>query len=182
MSTTHTTTKTKAQCHEALYPRLAALGRQIAAIAARRPAAIVPEGVRILAEGLLFDIRPFLAARPRRDLPVAAPDYGALATQLGQALAALDVFEARHTSWHAALKCFVWRVRSEEPLPVGRLRPQTVQQAPSRDKSEADKKHRKVMLRIQEKWDEAYERGKRDGALEALAQPPQIYPRALGPL
>jgi hypothetical protein len=43
--------------------------------------------------------------------------------QLGQALAWLDAYEARHSFWNPGKTCRCWRVKTGE-LPVQRLRPQ----------------------------------------------------------
>jgi hypothetical protein len=107
--------------HEALWLRLVALHRQVAAVAGRRPQAPVGRHTANVAEGLLRDALPFLA---RGDvLPMAAPDHGGLATQLGEALAELDAWEAANSAWRADLNALVWTVPGARPLPVQRLRP-----------------------------------------------------------
>lgn len=67
-------------------------------LGAKKPNADVSDALRISAEGLLSDCAPFIRQRGER-LPVAAPDLMGLAAQLGQALAALEAWESRHTSW-----------------------------------------------------------------------------------
>lgn len=52
-------TRATAEVHEALFVRLAALLRQVEAVAARRPGAAVPPQTRAIAEALLFDTIPF---------------------------------------------------------------------------------------------------------------------------
>ena len=107
--------------HEALWLRLTALHAQIAAVAARRPQAAVSAQTIGVAEALLRDAQVFLGERPA--LPMAAPDHGGLLTQLGQALAGLEAWEAANAEWRGALNAFVWKVVGEKPLPVQRLRP-----------------------------------------------------------
>ena len=116
---TTTLTRTKTEAHEALYPELERLTRQLEAMAARRAGAPVPPATAAIAADLLFDTQRFMGTR--RGLPEVAADVGGLATQLGRALAQLDAFEAAHTAWQPDLKCFAWLLR--EPLPVKRLRP-----------------------------------------------------------
>jgi hypothetical protein len=58
-----------------------------------------------------------------RHCPMAAPDHGGLLTQLGQALAGLEAWEAGNAEWRGALNAFVWKVAGDPPLPVQRLRP-----------------------------------------------------------
>lgn len=135
--------------HEAVYLRMAALTKQAEAIAAKRPETPVPEAVRVVAEGLLFDCRPFVSRHPGRALPVAAPLYGALAAQLGQALAGLVGFEARYTHYHPKQLCYVWRVGGEVLLPVQRLRPQLVSVEAERESAEMANIRAKLAKRIQ---------------------------------
>lgn len=118
---TTTLTRTKTEAHEALYPELERLTRQLEAMAARRTGAPVPPATAAIAADLLFDTQRFMGTR--RGLPEVAADVGGLATQLGRALAQLDAFEAAHTAWQPDLKCFAWLLR--DPLPVKRLRQQT---------------------------------------------------------
>jgi len=117
------TTQRRAELHEALHLRLSTLYRDVAAMAARRPGAKLVESVRIVAEGLLADCAPFTRQRGER-LPVAAPDYGGLLVQLGQALAQLDAYEARFAYWDRRRAARVWRIAGHEPLPIMRLKPQ----------------------------------------------------------
>jgi hypothetical protein len=114
--------KAQAAAHEALYPRVERLTRQAEAIGTKRPNAPVPEETRTIAEGLLFDVQAFRPSRTRRGLPPAASSFAALASQLGQALAALDAFEAAHSEWNGVLKCRVWRTGFQPEQPVARLR------------------------------------------------------------
>lgn len=113
-------TRQTAERHEALYPRLATLLRQAEAGANKRADAPVGDAMRRLAEAVLFEAGRF-ASGPRA-IPPAAPDLVGLATQLGQALARLDAFEATHSAWHPALAAFVWSVQGTA-MPIARLRP-----------------------------------------------------------
>lgn len=117
-----TTSRRQAEAHEELWLELTALKAQVAAIAARRPAATVPDAVRIAAESLIADTAPF--ARPRGEtLPVAAFDYAGLAAQLGRILARLDHWESMHSVWDPELGCQAWVFR-QGTMPVRRLRPE----------------------------------------------------------
>jgi len=109
-----------AERHEALWLRFNALHKDICAIAAKKPDALVGESERIVAEGLIHDMRPFLQ-KPIAPLPVAALHFAGLAVQLGQFLARLENFENRHAYWDGKRLCRVWRVNGEA-IPVGRLR------------------------------------------------------------
>jgi hypothetical protein len=115
------TTRPLAERHEALWLRLAALHKDTVALGAKKPNADVSDALRISAEGLLSDCAPFIRQRGER-LPVAALDLMGLAAQLGQALAALEAWESRHTSWDAQFNCRIWVLHSGY-LPIMRLKP-----------------------------------------------------------
>ena len=115
------TTKTLAETHEALWLRLAGMHKDTLALGAKKPEAHVSEPLRIVAEGLLCDCSPFIRQKGQR-LPVAAPDLGGLAVQLGQALAALELWQGLHTQMDTRFKCMMWRV-GDTDLPVLRLNP-----------------------------------------------------------
>jgi hypothetical protein len=115
------TTKPQADRHEALWLSLSALHKDTVALGAKKPNADVSDALRISAEGLLSDCAPFIRQRRER-LPVAAPDLSGLAAQLGQALAALENWESRHTSWDERFNCRVWRL-DRGYLPIMRLKP-----------------------------------------------------------
>ncbi|WDR02025.1 hypothetical protein PSQ19_15255 [Devosia algicola] len=142
-------TRPTAQRHEAIFLRLTSLTKQAEAAAARRPGGEVPDGVRMVAEGLLFDCRPFLVRSPGRALPVAAPVYGALAAQLGQALAGLVAFEARCTSYDGQHNCYVWHLGDNGFLPVQRLRPQLPPPPPASAKDNTARIRAKLARRIE---------------------------------
>jgi hypothetical protein len=118
----HTVTRRQADRHEALYLRLVALVRQAEAVAARRPGDAVPEALRGLAESALYDSLGFRRHARRAGLVPAAPLYGALSAQLGEALASLVGFEARHTSWDDGLNAQMWRLDTGA-IPVRRHQP-----------------------------------------------------------
>ena len=120
-----TITRRQADRHEALYLRLSALARQAEAVAARRPGDAVPEALRGLAETALYDSLGFRRHAGKAGLVPAAPHYGALSAQLGEALATLVGFEARHTSWDDGLKAQMWRL-DIGAMPVRRHQPRLV--------------------------------------------------------
>jgi hypothetical protein len=105
-----TVTLREAEAHETLLLRLEALLGELRPLAARHPLAAVPAPLIALSESLLFDARAFTPRRRREALPAAAPDFSGLVVQLGQALAALDAFEARRSFWSAGRAAFVWRL------------------------------------------------------------------------
>ena len=166
-------TRQKAEAHEALYPELARLTRQLEAMAARNPSASVPPAARAIAADLLFEAQAFGWNRPnrtRRDLPEPAADVGGLATQLGQALALLDAFEAAHSAFHAEHKCFVWLLA--DPLPVKRLRPQSAAIIKTaRRKRDMDHIREKILGRLDERYDEGYQAGLRDASVSSQQTP-----------
>jgi len=140
-----------AACHEALHLRLATMLRQTEAGASKRAASPVDAVMRRLAEELLFEAGRF-TGRPRV-IPPAAPDLAGLATQLGQALAALDAFEAARSSWDPELAAFVWAVRGETALPIARLRPKANAPA-NRDMVEIVAIQRRQLLAMHRRFDE----------------------------
>lgn len=143
-----------AERHEALWLRLTALHKDLGGLAAKKPAAPVGEALRITAESLLSDCRPFAAGRGQR-LPVAAPDNAGLLVQLGQALALLDGFEARHSFWSAGKSCRCWRVNQGD-LPVLRLRPNLPPPA-----TDARGRNLRALLakQLDQRWNGVYENG-----------------------
>jgi len=144
--------------HEALYPRLATLLRQIEAIALRKPGAPVPSATQTIAEALLFDAQAFGVAR--KTLVATAADMAGLAAQLGQALAALDAFEAAHSGWDAEFKCFVWQMANGDSLPIARRRLQPVKTPRPAEKRQASKTMRhKIAYMIDAKFSEGYQVG-----------------------
>lgn len=116
-----TTTKPQAERHEALWLSLTALHKDTVALGIKQPTAPVTEALRIRSEGLLSNCAAFTRRRGER-LPVAASDLMGLATQLGQALAALESWESRHTSWDERFNCRIWNLHTGY-LPIMRLKP-----------------------------------------------------------
>lgn len=169
-----TITVKRAEVHEALHLKLEAMVRLAAGVGARQPLAPVPDEVRIRAESLLFECRPFAliggTARGGRrgGVEPAAPTYGGLSAQLGAALAALDAFEDRHTHWDPALKCVVWRVAGD-PLPVQRLNPTPVT-PPPRSRQDTQIK-RKLIDLIERSREGAYDNGYLAGYLAGAGEP-----------
>ena len=135
-----------AERHEALWLKLSALHKQIAAVATRKPEIPISEQTRIVAEALLAD--GWVFGKGSDKLPVAAPDYGGLLTQLGQALAEMEDYELRHTAWHDDRKCFMWAVAGA-PVPVRRLR-QMVHDAKVGNTAATRELRRKLAIRIEQ--------------------------------
>ncbi|HQZ12169.1 MAG TPA: hypothetical protein PK286_04720 [Devosia sp.] len=156
-------TAAMADTHEGLYLSVSALAKHAQAIAGRRGDAGLPDETRRLAEDLLFEVRPFLAGKGPNRLPAAAPGYAGLAAQLGEALAALDAWETRHSDWSGEHKCFVWRVGDGIVLAVRRLRPQPPKALPVNPNTKEVSKIKDLLIqRIAQKWDHGYDRGYRD--------------------
>ena len=159
-------TRQTAEAHEALYPALARLAAQLEAMAARRPTAPVPPAARSIAADLLFEAQAFGWHRPsrtRRDLPEPAADVGGLATQLGQALALLDAFEAAHSAWYPDRQCFAWQLL--DPLPVRRLRPETSAIVKSAKQQRESDHMRSELIRLMEaKVASSYDQGYADAS------------------
>ena len=168
----------RAEAHEALHLQLERLAQLAAGVAARSPNAPVPDEVRIRAEDLLHACQRFaLPGRPRRGrhgLEPAAPTYGGLGAQLGEALAGLDAYEDRHTRWDPGLKCVVWRVAGDA-LPVQRLNPKPVVRPPRRSADGPSEGVAKLIRRIDEKITIAYAEGYADGrAGRPMGQAPTV--------
>ena len=85
-------TPARAARHKTLATRLAALLKQVEAVAKSRPAETASPPVLRLAEDLLFEAREFRPRGERRGLPAVAPDQAGLAAELGQALAMLEMW------------------------------------------------------------------------------------------
>ena len=175
-----TTTIAVAERHEALWLNLSALHKDIVALGAKRPNAPVSEAVRIAAEGLLSDGAPFIRQRRER-LPVAAPDLAGLAVQLGQALAALEDWESRHTGWDERFNCRIWTLHSGY-RPIMRLKPPAA--ALTFHRTAHEDVRGKLVVRMQQRERGVYEQGFRAGLAArsaapaaAPAEPAQTYPR-----
>lgn len=154
------TTQAMAERHEALWISLSALHKDVIALGAKRPQALVSEPVRITAEGLLSDCAPFIRRRGER-LPVAAPDLAGLAVQLGQARAALDAWEDLHTVMDARFNCKMWYLGGND-VPVMRLKPPTaVLRKPNKDYAGMrDKLGHLIQVRMRGEFKRGYEAGR----------------------
>ncbi len=177
-----TTTKALAERHEALWLRLAALHKNTIALGAKKPHAPVSEALRISAEGLLSDCAVFTRKRGER-LAVAAPDLSGLTAQLGQALAALESWESRHTTWDERFNCRIWSLHTGY-LPIMRLRPPAAALSFKRN-DPADMRNKLGRLidgRQRMAYEEGFAAGRaaRQGApapVPAPPDPPAPYPR-----
>ena len=161
------TTKLQAERHEALWLSLAALHKDTIALGAKKPNAPVSDALRISAEGMLSDCAAFTRQRGER-LPVAAPDLAGLATQLGQALAALESWESRHTSWDERFNCRIWRLHTGY-LPIMRLNPPAA--ALKAERPDATDLRDKLRRLIKGRQQIAYEDGFRAGLAARTGAP-----------
>jgi hypothetical protein len=156
----------RASQHEALFLRLTALHKDVGTLATRKGPRDTPDGVRIVAEGLLCECAPFRKTRDR--LPVAAPDLAGLCVQLGQVLAQLADYERRYTFWDEALDCWCWRLE-EGITPVKRLKPQIKAPPPqSRGPSPMREKLERMIIANR---NSAYERGFEAGRVARMGPP-----------
>lgn len=156
--------------HEALWLRFHALHKDICAIAAKKPDALVGESERIVAEGLIHDMRPFLQ-KPIKPLPAAALHFAGLAVQLGQFMARLEDFENRHAHWDGKRFCRVWRIEGEGVgVPVGRLRQEV---KPHELKTHDGKNMREVLAkRLEQRDRRIFEMGFEAGQAARIGPPP----------
>jgi len=153
-------TPEQAERHEALVTRLLRLLRQVESVAARRPDEPVSAALETIAADLLFEATQF-CARKLRALPVPAPDYPGLAAQLGQALADLETFEARHTVWDAAQKAFVWRFTLSRARPIARLRQAVAPPVSPKDSRALHERLQKLLdARAAEQFDKGFAAGR----------------------
>lgn|GEM_PF-1304332 len=157
-------TPERATQHEALFLKLGRLLQQAETVATRRPSAPLPAETRAAAETLLYETEQFLVPRQRnRALSAAADSFGGLATQLGQAVARLDAFEASHSAWNPQLKCIAWQTPMTGVLPVRRLRPETVAVVdPAADRQRIARLRRAVATRLRERYADGYVKGVED--------------------
>ncbi len=156
-------TAARAARQEALWPRLAALEKQVAPVAAKKPELAVPEPVARPARALIAEAQALLGRRQLLPAPGRKGlDYATLAVLLGQARTALEAFEAAHASWHADWKCLAWRIEGGEPLPVRRLLPDGVPHPDPAEEREMSDIKRKLLERITNSRRHAYSVGYRD--------------------
>lgn len=159
-----TLTAARAERHEALVLKLEALLHELRPLALRQPAAAVPEDLRVLAEGLLHDAIAFAPRREREPFPVAAPDLGALALQLGQVLAGLEAFEVRHTFWSREHNAYVWRLPRGETAAVARLRPQLLK--PTAPTPADERRRAELITMFKARIDRAFDEGMAAGRIQ----------------
>lgn len=140
-----------AERHEAVYLRLETIARQVDAIAAKKPEGAVPEAMRGMAEAVLFESHGFRQHKRKGGLVAAAPHYGALAVQLGAALATMVAYEARHTRYHHINQLTLWLVEGEA-LPVRRLQPRPARGKPAPEPPRRDMAdlRNKLAIRIEQ--------------------------------
>lgn len=150
-----TTTATLAERHEALWLGLSALHKDLVALGAKKPTAPVSEPVRIAAEGLLSECASFIRKRKER-LPVAAADLTGLAVQLGQALAGLEDWESRHTTWDEKFNCRIWNLHTGY-RPIMRLKPPAAALKFERD--DMDYIRGQLVVRMKQRERRAYHEG-----------------------
>jgi hypothetical protein len=161
------TTRPQAERHEALWLSLAALHKDTVALGAKKPNADVSDALRISAEGLLSDCAAFTRQRKER-LPVAAPDLMGLAAQLGQALAALEAWESRHTSWDAQFNCRIWVLHSGY-LPIMRLKPPAA--ALKAERTNYAELREKLVRRMEQRERGMYQKGFEAGLAARAGEP-----------
>jgi len=157
----------RAEAHETLMAQSTRLLAQAEAIAVRRPEEAVSPTIAALAGDLLFELRRLLNAR---GLPAVAPDYAGLAAQLGQAVAGLEAFEARHTVWDAALGAFAWQITPTLRQPVARLRPHLATPTQDAARRQGDS-HRRLVRLLQVRERERFEQGFAAGRHSDIAAP-----------
>lgn len=163
------TTAALAARHEALWLALSALHNDTIALGAKKPGAPVSDAARIQAESLLADCAPFIRRSGER-LPVAAPDLVGLALQLGQALAALDAWESRRTSWDDRFQCRIWHL-NEGWQPVLRLKPPAAAISQARTAT-SEPIRRKLLVRFEQRERGAYQAGFTAGLAAAQGSRP----------
>jgi hypothetical protein len=156
-----TITAARVARHESLYPRLAALLKQVERV---RPGEAVPEEVLGVERGLSAEARRVLGREGGVPaLPKAALSYGGLAALCGQAVAALGAFEMRHSGHSTSLKCRVWRVAAAEPMPVSRLLPPDAAiVAVMTENPDADRARKGLAKLIVARYSAGYDQGYQD--------------------
>lgn len=171
--------------HERLYPRLAALLKQVERVAGKRPGDPAPEATAKLAGQLCVQAAKLLG-RERQGivLPVATRgaslDHAGLVVKLGQAVAGLEAFEAAHSAPIAGV--LSWQLGDGESRPVARLGAKASpaqRQAPPKPQAaragsiESPRQMRsKILKRLMERENLRYMQGYRD----AKAGKPPIRP------
>ncbi|WP_173088485.1 hypothetical protein [Devosia sp. 1635] len=159
-----------AERHEALWLRLTALQEQARSVAAKKPEALLGDEVRMAAEAVLHDAQIFGPKRRAQEkLPPAAPSWGGLSVQLGQALALLAAYEASHTGWSEEDRFRVWLTRPL-PMPVRRLLP--AEQFSPEGRDEMRSIRQKLALRMDRAFRDHFSRGYQAGIAAARRAEP----------
>ncbi len=148
--------------HERLYPRLAALLKQVERA---RGNLLVPEETARVSRELCREAAKLLG-REGRGIAVPPPnkplDHQGLAVMLGQAVAGLGAFEAAHSGWSPKSKCAVW-VIDGPPRPVLRLMPPGSEGKPVQSKDpQAGQYRRELYKLIMGRYAAGYDAGYRD--------------------
>src|SRR6218665_3697111 len=154
--------------HERLYPRVAALLKQVERVRGHVP---VPEETGRLAGELGREARKLLGREGRRigqlggKAKTGAPlDHQGLAVALGQVVAGLEAFEATHSGWSGPSKCTVWNIEGP-PRPVLRLLPpgSTANPATAQD-GQRDKNRAFIIKLMLSRYAAGYDDGYRDAS------------------
>lgn len=175
--------------HERLYPRVAALLKQVERVAGRRVGVGVPDETVALARKLCDEARRLLGREGRGIVPRVGsgkgaefsssgstrgsrprpqngqnPDATGLALALGQAVAGLESFESEHSGWSATAKCTVWQLDGP-PLPVARLLPPGHHGKPIETRNRESERARQDLTRlIMARYAAGYDDGYRDAS------------------
>lgn len=181
--------------HERLYPRLAALLKQVERVASQRAATPVPEETAKLARELCREAGKLLGREgrgivvPKGPSTASSPlDHAGLAVVLGQAVAGLEAFETAHSGRDFSGNA-VWQLPGGETPPVARLRaagPGWATSAPKpstpwRDPFEITEAEMKsgVLKRILQRENAVYLEGYRDAR---DGKPPRKPLKVIGPV
>ena len=167
---------------ERLYPRLAALLKQVERVASQRAATSVPEETAKLSRELCREAAKLLG-RDGRGIVVpaaskAAPlDHAALAVALSQAVAGLEAFEGEHAMLSAKHQAICWLLPDGKRQPVARHLPATPPRSATgwrEDEKHVDAQWRtRFIARLVERENKTYLIGYHD----ALAGKPPRTPR-----
>ena len=157
-------TPATARLHEALYPRVTALLKQVERAAAKHPEQPIPPATLGVARGLFGEARKVLgrAVGPRAGLGFA--DLGGLSLGLGQLVARLEGFEAAHSGFSKKARCVVWHVAGPV-LPVTRLKPPGVEAGPvAPDDARLSPARLQLTRLVMARYAAGYDQGYRDAS------------------
>jgi len=170
--TTSLTAET-ALAHERLFPRVVALLKQVERAASRHPDQPVSAATRDAAQSIFAQARTILGREGARNAGSATADLSALSLGLGQLLAGLEAFEAKHSALDPKLGRVAWRVAGA-PLPVSRLAPAAPPKTPPRPRDNGVEPgfRSKLYRRICERENLRYLQGWRDGKAGRPPIPP----------